>query len=323
MSADRDLAPELVHALPDGRAVGADVNAIEPRCDGEITIEPGLRDAVVDVSGVRDSDAPDPSVRNVRGAVEAQDADPERRELVGERLAVGDHDLVRGNPLWLEDMEPHAGRKGFGERGVRHRLSAVGETPAATTGDADALGPGRRLSGAPPSASAIDGNAARCDEREQSQGRDNGSDGAHPPSLPAQPGASETRAKRGRRSRSKGAAFQAELAKRWRDSRLYPDAASTQGAQTRSGRRIGKTPPDVEGTPFWVEAKHTRAANPVGALRQAERERKTAGDSRPAIAVVRPNGDRLVGPVVCMRLETFEELMATLERLRRKPNAEA
>lgn len=113
----------------------------------------------------------------------------------------------------------------------------------------------------------------------------------------------------GSTSRRKGAAWQAELAKRWRDTGLYPDAASTQGAQTRSGRQIGKTPPDVEGTPFWVEAKHTRAANPVGALRQAERERRAAGDERPCIAVVKPNGDRLVGPVVCMRLEDFEALI--------------
>lgn len=113
----------------------------------------------------------------------------------------------------------------------------------------------------------------------------------------------------GKRARGKGAAWQAALAQRWRDSGLYPDAASSQGAQTRSGRKLGKTPPDVDGTPWWVEAKHTRAANPVGALRQAERERKAADDERPAIAVVKPSGDKLVGPVVCMRLDTFETLI--------------
>lgn len=110
-------------------------------------------------------------------------------------------------------------------------------------------------------------------------------------------------------SRRKGAVWQAELARRWRDLGLYPDAASSQGAQTRSGRALGKTPPDVDGTPWWVEAKHRRAADPVGALRQAEAERAAAGDERPAIAVVRPHREGPGGAVVCMRIDTFEALM--------------
>lgn len=119
----------------------------------------------------------------------------------------------------------------------------------------------------------------------------------------------EKLAKKNRGRRRKGQKWQATLAKRWRDNGLYPDAASTQGAQTRSGRRIGKTPPDVEGTPWWVEAKHTRRGNIVGALRQAETERREAGDDRPCIAVVKPDGDKLVGPIVAMRLEDFERLI--------------
>lgn len=122
----------------------------------------------------------------------------------------------------------------------------------------------------------------------------------------------------GRTSRTKGREWQAELARRWREKGIYPEAASSQGAQVRSSGGPGKTPPDVEGTPWWVEAKHTRASNPVGALRQAERERKAAGDERPAIAVVKPHGDRTVGPVVCMRLETFEQLMHLIEGSRAK-----
>lgn len=113
-------------------------------------------------------------------------------------------------------------------------------------------------------------------------------------------------------ARRKGRVWQAELAQRWRELGVFPEAHSTQGAQTRSGRQLGKTPPDVEGTPFWVEAKHTRAPNPVGALRQAEREKRAAKDLRPCITVVKPNGDKLVGPVVVMRLETFEALLRTL-----------
>jgi len=110
-------------------------------------------------------------------------------------------------------------------------------------------------------------------------------------------------------SRRKGSAWQSELARRWRDLGLWPDAASTQGAQTRSGRAIGKTPPDVEGTPYWVEAKHTRAPNPIGALRQAERERSAAGDYRPPLAVVRPHGGGPDDAVICMRLVDFEAMI--------------
>lgn len=111
-------------------------------------------------------------------------------------------------------------------------------------------------------------------------------------------------------ARRKGRDWQAALAKHWRDAALFPEARSTQGEQTERARgRVLKRPPDIEGTPFWVEAKHQRAPNPVGALRQAEMERRKAGDDRPCIAVVRPNGDRLVGPIVVMRLETFEELV--------------
>jgi hypothetical protein len=113
-------------------------------------------------------------------------------------------------------------------------------------------------------------------------------------------------------SREKGARWQAELARRWRESGVFPDAHSTQGDQKELRAKVRRYPPDVEGTPFWVEAKHTRAANPVGALRQAERERRAAEDPRPCIAVVKPNGDKLVGPIVVMRLETFEALLRTL-----------
>lgn len=110
-------------------------------------------------------------------------------------------------------------------------------------------------------------------------------------------------------SRRKGAAWQAALARRWRDLGLYPDAHSTQGAQTRSGRQLGKTPPDVDGTPWWVECKHRRAADPVGALKQAEREQAAAEDARPCIAVVRPHGCGEREAVVAMRLEVFEALI--------------
>lgn len=109
-------------------------------------------------------------------------------------------------------------------------------------------------------------------------------------------------------SRRKGMAWQQQLAKRWHDNGLYPDAYSTGTGQARGLVRVGPKPADIEGTPWRVEAKHDRAVNPVGALRQAEAERDAAKDTRVCIAVVKPHGDR-VGPVVCMRLADFEALI--------------
>lgn len=110
------------------------------------------------------------------------------------------------------------------------------------------------------------------------------------------------------RSRRKGATWQADLARRWRTLGLWLDAASSQGAQTRSGR-VGVTPPDVDGTPYWVEAKHQRSPRMLAALEQAERERAAAGDERTPIAVVRHHGAAEADAVVCMRLADFEALV--------------
>lgn len=113
---------------------------------------------------------------------------------------------------------------------------------------------------------------------------------------------------KGKLSRAKGRRWQAELAKRWRDSGLFPDAASSQGAQTRSGR-IGRTPPDVDGTSWWVEAKHQRRPNAFAALEQAETEAAAASDDRPAVAVVRLHGTGPDEALVALRLSVFEDLL--------------
>lgn len=118
----------------------------------------------------------------------------------------------------------------------------------------------------------------------------------------------EKKSKRARRSRTKGREWQAELAKRWRDNGLFPSARSTHGEQVRDAR-LGARPPDIEGTGLWVEAKHKRAADPIGALRQAILEQEDAGDTRPPIAVVKPHNDRVCGPVVVMRLDDWEQLL--------------
>ena len=115
------------------------------------------------------------------------------------------------------------------------------------------------------------------------------------------------RRKLGKRSRIKGRAFQAEVAKRWRDAGLYLDAASTQGAQVRSKRNIGNTPPDIEGTPYWVECFHGKRPNPIGKLKQAEEEAERAEDPRAAVAIIRLHGES--EPFAIMRLATLEQLL--------------
>lgn len=112
----------------------------------------------------------------------------------------------------------------------------------------------------------------------------------------------------GKTSRARGIRWQSDLALRWRTLGIYPDAASTQGSQVRSKRGIGKTPPDVDGTPFWVEASHGKAS-PTTKLKQAIAEVKRAGDERPPITVVRPLRASEGDAVVSMRLEDFERLI--------------
>lgn len=101
----------------------------------------------------------------------------------------------------------------------------------------------------------------------------------------------------GRRSRTKGATWERELAARWRDSGLYPDARRGIG-QARCASEV----PDVDGTPWWVECKHQQRPNVLAAMEQAE----DATDGRPVLAVVKR--DRRP-PVVCLSLDAFEALV--------------
>jgi hypothetical protein len=67
----------------------------------------------------------------------------------------------------------------------------------------------------------------------------------------------------GARSRRKGAAFERELAQRFRE--VMPDAVVRRGLQYRTGEEA----PDVEVPCFWVEAKHHHRTNVRAAMRQA------------------------------------------------------
>lgn len=88
----------------------------------------------------------------------------------------------------------------------------------------------------------------------------------------------------GAMSRRKGATFERELARRWRESRLFPQAERGL-SQTRDGGECC----DVEGTPYWIEAKRRERGFVESALEQAERARAAAGDARPVVVVTKRN----------------------------------
>lgn len=98
--------------------------------------------------------------------------------------------------------------------------------------------------------------------------------------------------------RTKGAAHERWVAKQFR--KVYPSAKRGL-SQPRSGREV----PDVDGTPFWVEAKHRKRVNMRGALEEAWTD---AGQGRNVpLVVARDNGK---ADVVVMYLDDFLELAA-------------
>lgn len=94
-----------------------------------------------------------------------------------------------------------------------------------------------------------------------------------------------------RLSRTKGATFERLLAARWRELGLYPEARRGIG-QARSGGEVC----DVEGTPWWVEAKHRKAVSVPAALKQAGEASDaafTGAEWRPPVVIAREHGQRL------------------------------
>jgi len=84
----------------------------------------------------------------------------------------------------------------------------------------------------------------------------------------------------GRTSRTKGAAWEREVARRLRA--IYPGAR--RGAQSRSGRDCA----DVEGLPWHLEAKCGRSVSARAALDQAERDT----DGRPVLVAIHDDAPR-------------------------------
>ena len=98
----------------------------------------------------------------------------------------------------------------------------------------------------------------------------------------------------GKGSRRKGAAFERGVAIALRS--VWPAARRGIG-QARSGGEV----PDVDRTPYWVEAKHRRTV----CIRAAYEQAAAATDGRPPMTVTRENR----GPMlVTMRLADFLDL---------------
>lgn len=109
--------------------------------------------------------------------------------------------------------------------------------------------------------------------------------------------------------RRKGAAWERDLANRWKNSGLYPKARRGTG-QARKDAHV----PDVDGTPWWVECKVGQRPNLLGALRQAEDARDAAAlndrGHRPVLVVAKLDRQ---GSMVLMRLADFEAMAAVVE----------
>lgn len=102
------------------------------------------------------------------------------------------------------------------------------------------------------------------------------------------------------RERTKGAAWEREVARLFRDA-IGCDAH--RGAQSRAGR----DGPDVTGVPgFWIECKHQANPRAAAALRQATSCAAEAESHAWPIAVIKANR---TAPYVVMGLDDFLTLV--------------
>ena len=106
----------------------------------------------------------------------------------------------------------------------------------------------------------------------------------------------------GKLSRNKGKAWEREIARRMRELG-FPDAK--RGWQSRAGTDA----PDVDGTDWWIEAKHHIKVNYRAALKQAVEDSTAAGDPRPPLVIAKDNRE---DAVVHMRWADFQMLLIQL-----------
>ena len=101
----------------------------------------------------------------------------------------------------------------------------------------------------------------------------------------------------GRSSRIKGAAWERELVKRFRE--IMPDAEIKRGLQYRTGEET----PDVDMPVFWIEAKNHIRTNIKAALRQAI---EAAPKGRIPVAICK---DSRQPPTATLLLDDFLEFV--------------
>jgi hypothetical protein len=122
-----------------------------------------------------------------------------------------------------------------------------------------------------------------------------------PPAAPVSTAAPPDRGRLGRRSRAKGKTFELLAVHEMRE--IYGPQVKRGIGQARAGGEVA----DIEGTPFWIEAKHRLRPNIAAALEQAVTASK---GTRPALAITRANGAPII---VSMYLNDFRRLVLSPE----------
>lgn len=120
----------------------------------------------------------------------------------------------------------------------------------------------------------------------------------------------------GKLSRAKGKTFEQEVARALRG--IYGEGVK-RGWQARDGDDA----PDVDGTPFWVEAKRGRRVNYQAALVQVMEARESATKKKDPRAVLPPlvvgrddNGEALA----LLRFEDLVKLLRTFHEVSAPPS---
>jgi hypothetical protein len=92
----------------------------------------------------------------------------------------------------------------------------------------------------------------------------------------------------GKKSRTKGSAYEREIANKMKA--IWPDAR--RGGHDQSGP-MGR--PDVDGTPYWIEAKRyarVLRSTILNAFAQADAAADRASDDRPTLVVTRSDREQ-------------------------------
>lgn len=125
----------------------------------------------------------------------------------------------------------------------------------------------------------------------------------------------------GKRSKEKGKKWERAIARLLRTT--FPDVYRAR--QSRRGGAGADEGADVDGSPFWVEAKHRFTVSVWEALRQSEAKQAEKGDRRPPVVIAKidrpPPGWRvglpLEPPTATMKLADWVALVEDWTRLRR------